>query len=60
MTMKVGNYTLWGEDNNLYPQEVFSVTSENKLLPEIIKKQVKFLFGKGCPDSVPSKSRRPL
>jgi predicted amino acid-binding ACT domain protein len=49
MTMKVGDFTvpLWGEGHNLYPQEVFSVTSDNKLLPEVIKKQVKFLFGKG-------------
>jgi hypothetical protein len=49
MTMRVGNFRvpLWGEGHNLYPQEVFSVTSENKLLPEIAKKQVKFLFGKG-------------
>lgn len=47
--MRVGNFTvpLWGEGHNLYPQEVFSVTSESKLLPEIINKQVKFLFGKG-------------
>lgn len=49
MTMNVGDFTvpLWGEGHNLYPQEVFSVTSDNKLLPEVIKKQVKFLFGKG-------------
>lgn len=49
MSMKVGDFTvpLWGEGHNLYPQEVYSVTSENKLLPEVIKKQVKFLFGKG-------------
>jgi len=49
MTMRVGYFRvpLWGDAHNLYPQEVFSVTSENKLLPEIIKKQVKFLFGKG-------------
>ncbi len=49
MTMRVGDLTvpLWGRGHNLYPQEVFSVTSENKLLPEVIKKQVKFLFGKG-------------
>jgi hypothetical protein len=49
MTMHVGDYVvpLWGEGHNLYPQEVFSTTSENKLLPEVIKKQVKFLFGKG-------------
>jgi hypothetical protein len=49
MTMRAGNYTvpLWGEGHNLYPQEVHSIISENKLLPEIIEKQVKFLFGKG-------------
>ena len=49
MTMRVGDFVvpLWGEGHNLYPQEVFSVTSENKLLPEVIKKQVKYLFGKG-------------
>ncbi|KAA6348504.1 hypothetical protein EZS27_004104 [termite gut metagenome] len=48
-TMHVGNFIvpMWGEGHNLYPQEVFSITSENKLLPEVIKKQVKFLFGKG-------------
>jgi hypothetical protein len=39
MTMTVGDFTvpLWGEGHNLYPQEVFSVTSDNKLLPEVIK-----------------------
>lgn len=49
MSMRVGDFTvpLWGEGHNLYPQEVYSVTSENKLLPEIINKQVRFLFGKG-------------
>jgi hypothetical protein len=49
MTMRVGEFTvpLWGEGHNLYPQQVFSTTSENKLLPEVIRKQVKFLFGKG-------------
>jgi hypothetical protein len=48
-TMHIGDFTvpLWGEEHNLYPQEVFITTSENKLLPEVIKKQVKFLFGKG-------------
>lgn len=48
-TMRLGNYRvpLWGDSHNLYPQEVFSVTAESKLLPEIIRKQVKFLFGKG-------------
>jgi hypothetical protein len=49
MTMQLGDYVvpLWGEGHNLYPQQVFSTTSENKLLPEVIQKQVKFLFGKG-------------
>ncbi|MDR0681758.1 MAG: hypothetical protein LBG15_07925 [Dysgonamonadaceae bacterium] len=49
MNMKLGDYTVpfWGEGHNLYPQHVFSTTSENKLLPEVIHKQVKFLFGKG-------------
>jgi hypothetical protein len=48
-TMQVGDFVvpLWGEGHNLYPQQVFSTTSENKLLPEVINKQVKFLFGKG-------------
>ena len=48
-TMRVGNYVvpIWGDGHNLYPQEVYSTTSENKLLPEVIMKQVKFLFGKG-------------
>jgi len=48
-TMRLDDFTvpLWGEGHNLYPQEVFSTTSENKLLPELIQKQVKFLFGKG-------------
>ncbi|MEA4975718.1 MAG: hypothetical protein VB046_08290 [Paludibacter sp.] len=49
MTMRLDDFVipLWGDGHNLYPQEVYSVTSENKLLPEVIKKQVKFLFGKG-------------
>jgi hypothetical protein len=49
MTMRLGDFTVpfWGEGHNLYPQQVFSTTSENKLLPEVIRKQVKFLFGKG-------------
>ena len=48
-TMRLDDFTvpLWGEGHNLYPQQVFSTTSENKLLPEVIRKQVKFLFGKG-------------
>jgi len=33
-TMKLDEFTipLWGEGHNLYPQQVFSTTSENKLL----------------------------
>lgn len=38
---------MWGKGHNLYPQEVFATVSENKLLPEVIEKQVRFLFGKG-------------
>lgn len=38
---------LWGEGHNLYPQEVDALISEHKMLPSIIEKQVKFLFGKG-------------
>jgi len=48
-TMRIGDFVvpMWGEGHNLYPQEVFSTTSENKILPEVINKQGKFLFGKG-------------
>jgi len=38
---------MWGEGHNLYPQEVYSLVSEHKMLPSIIRKQVKFIFGKG-------------
>ena len=49
LTLNVGGYIvpMWGEGHNLYPQEVFAAVSENKLLPEVINKQVKFMFGKG-------------
>ena len=49
MTMRLNEFSvpLWGEGHNLYPQQVFTTTEENKLLPEVIQKQVKFLFGKG-------------
>ena len=49
MTLNLSGYVvpLWGEGHNLYPQEVYSMVSENKLLPEVIEKQIKFLFGKG-------------
>lgn len=48
-TLNVGGYLvpLWGDGHNLYPQEVFAAVRENKLLPEVINKQVKFMFGKG-------------
>ncbi len=46
-TMRLDGFIvpMWGDGHNLYPQEVFSTTSENKLLPEVISKQVKFLYG---------------
>lgn len=45
----IGNISvpMWGDGHNLYPQEVFSAVSENKLLPEVIEKQSRFLYGKG-------------
>lgn len=47
--MNIGQYIIatWGEGHNLYPQEVYAVVSDNKILPEIMSKQVEFLFGKG-------------
>lgn len=49
MTLNISGYTvpMWGEGHNLYPQEVYDAVSKNKLLPEVIEKQVKFMFGKG-------------
>lgn len=49
ISLRLEDYTvpMWGDRHNLYPQEVYSMTSENKLLPELIEKQVRFLFGKG-------------
>lgn len=49
MTVQLGDYVvpLWGDGHNLYPQEIYAAVSENKLLPEVIRKQRKFLFGKG-------------
>lgn len=38
---------MWGDNHNLYPLEVFAAVSENKILPEIIDKQIKYLYGKG-------------
>lgn len=48
-TMQLQGYTIpiWGEGHNLYPQEVYNSISDNKLLPEILQKQVEFLFGRG-------------
>lgn len=36
----------WG-DNNLYPQSVFSLTSSNKLIPQMLEKQAEYMYGKG-------------
>ncbi|MDR1056774.1 MAG: hypothetical protein LBL90_13390 [Prevotellaceae bacterium] len=49
MSMQLDGFTVpfWGEGHNLYPHEVYSVLGDNKLLPGVIDKQVKFLFGKG-------------
>ena len=49
MTLNLSGFTvpLWGEGHNLYPQEVYAGISENKLLPTVINKLVKFIFGKG-------------
>jgi len=49
MTINLSGYhvPVWGEGHNLYPQEVYSSVSDNKLLSGIIEKQVKSLFGKG-------------
>lgn len=42
-----GKYVVpWGA-NNLYPQEVMMLISENKLLPEILEKQIEYLYGQG-------------
>lgn len=48
-TLRLDNFQVpfWGEGTNLYPQEVYSVVSENKLLPGILDKLIKYLFGKG-------------
>lgn len=49
MTLQLSGLTvpIWGEGHNLYPQEVYAAISENKLLPTLIGKLVKFLFGRG-------------
>lgn len=49
MTMQLQGFQVpvGGEGHNLYPQEVYNALSDNKLLPEILQKQVEFLFGKG-------------
>lgn len=38
---------MWGDGHNLYPQEVQTLISENKLLPGVIQKRIDFLYGKG-------------
>src|SRR5450631_2575695 len=47
--MRLEDYSvpLWGDGHNLYPQEVEAMTGEHKLIPQLIQKQVDFLFGKG-------------
>ncbi len=49
MTVTLSGYhvPVWGEGHNLYPQETYSVVSENKLMSSLIEKQVKSIFGKG-------------
>jgi len=49
VSMRLGDFNVpfWGEGHNLYPQEVAAITGEHKLIPQLIKKQVNFLFGKG-------------
>jgi hypothetical protein len=47
MTIEGYSVPMWGEGHNLYPQEVRSLISENKLLPSVMEKRVDFLFGKG-------------
>lgn len=48
-SMQLGDYqvALWGSGHNLYPQEVYAMISDNKLLPEILSKQSEFLYGRG-------------
>ncbi|MDR2685070.1 MAG: hypothetical protein LBB53_06785 [Prevotellaceae bacterium] len=48
-TMTIEGYSvpMWGENHNLYPQEVRNVISNNKLLPSVLQKRIDFLFGKG-------------
>lgn len=47
--IRVGEFLVpaWGDLNNLYPQAVYSLISANKLIPQIIDKQVEYLYGKG-------------
>ncbi len=37
----------WGDMSNIYPQALFSTVTENKLIPQILQKQVEYMFGKG-------------
>lgn len=46
--IRIGDHIVpaWG-DNNLYPQSVFSLTSANKLIPQLLEKQAEYMYGKG-------------
>ena len=48
-TLRMGDYVvpIWG-DYNMYPQDVADAISASKLLPELIEKQVRYLYGKGA------------
>ena len=46
--IRIGEHIVpaWG-DSNLYPQAVFSLTSANKLIPQILEKQTEYMYGRG-------------
>jgi hypothetical protein len=45
---QVGQFNvLFNGDDNLMPQEVKTMIGGNRLLPELIEKQIRFLYGKG-------------
>jgi hypothetical protein len=45
---QVGQYNvLFNGEDNLMPQEVKSMIGGNRLLPELIEKQIRYLYGKG-------------
>lgn len=48
LIFRIGQYTiLFSGDDNLMPQEVKTMIGGNRLLPELIEKQIRFLYGKG-------------